>query len=173
MALITCTECGNSVSDKANFCPHCGAPVEAMRPPVPELTVTCQTASVFVVLRVIVIAIIAIFGLVAIAASPVLGLFILICDAVWGIYEILVMRSCTVTISGGVVTGKTGILHTKKLTSPVSKVQDVGISNGILGKLFGYHTIIISTAGSDHAEYTYRHMGNAEAFQRAFVAMSK
>ena len=27
MALITCRECGNQVSDKAATCPHCGAPV--------------------------------------------------------------------------------------------------------------------------------------------------
>ncbi len=28
MALIKCTECGNMLSDKAQTCPHCGAPVE-------------------------------------------------------------------------------------------------------------------------------------------------
>lgn len=28
MALIQCTECGQMVSDKAEACPHCGAPVE-------------------------------------------------------------------------------------------------------------------------------------------------
>lgn len=27
MALISCTECGNQVSDKARSCPRCGAPV--------------------------------------------------------------------------------------------------------------------------------------------------
>ncbi|MBO4397986.1 MAG: TM2 domain-containing protein [Bacteroidaceae bacterium] len=28
MALITCKDCGNQVSDRAQFCPRCGAPVE-------------------------------------------------------------------------------------------------------------------------------------------------
>lgn len=28
MALIRCTECGNSISDKATTCPHCGIPVQ-------------------------------------------------------------------------------------------------------------------------------------------------
>lgn len=28
MALIHCLECGNEVSDKAEFCPKCGAPVK-------------------------------------------------------------------------------------------------------------------------------------------------
>ena len=29
MALISCTECGKQISDKASACPHCGAPVTA------------------------------------------------------------------------------------------------------------------------------------------------
>ena len=28
MALIKCSECGNSISDKAEKCPHCGLPAE-------------------------------------------------------------------------------------------------------------------------------------------------
>ena len=28
MALIKCVECGNKVSDKAEYCPECGCPVE-------------------------------------------------------------------------------------------------------------------------------------------------
>ena len=27
MAMIQCPECGNSISDKAKNCPHCGAPI--------------------------------------------------------------------------------------------------------------------------------------------------
>ncbi|EKS7766373.1 zinc-ribbon domain-containing protein [Edwardsiella piscicida] len=27
MALISCSECGNQISDKAAYCPHCGAPL--------------------------------------------------------------------------------------------------------------------------------------------------
>ena len=29
MALISCSECGNQISDKAATCPHCGAPTAA------------------------------------------------------------------------------------------------------------------------------------------------
>ena len=28
--LITCPECGNKISDKAECCPHCGCPVESL-----------------------------------------------------------------------------------------------------------------------------------------------
>lgn len=30
MAIVKCTECGNEISDKATFCPHCGCPMEAL-----------------------------------------------------------------------------------------------------------------------------------------------
>ena len=29
--LITCPECGKQVSDKAEFCPHCGCPGDTLR----------------------------------------------------------------------------------------------------------------------------------------------
>ena len=48
MALIKCNECGQSMSDKADVCPNCGAPVGAaetqnvrpMRPPVQQEAVS-------------------------------------------------------------------------------------------------------------------------------------
>lgn len=33
MALITCEDCGRSISDRAPSCPHCGAPTTTTRPP--------------------------------------------------------------------------------------------------------------------------------------------
>ncbi len=34
MALIECGECGGQVSDKAQACPHCGAPAKTSQPPL-------------------------------------------------------------------------------------------------------------------------------------------
>lgn len=36
MAIISCSECGGQVSDKAAACPHCGAPIASVTP-TPEL----------------------------------------------------------------------------------------------------------------------------------------
>lgn len=44
MALIKCVECGNEVSDKANACPRCGAPVASQTSPVPP-TPSAATAT--------------------------------------------------------------------------------------------------------------------------------
>lgn len=43
MALITCSNCGKMVSDKANACPHCGTPVKLVdSEPVQEETLQSQ-----------------------------------------------------------------------------------------------------------------------------------
>ena len=36
MALIPCHECGKEISDQAEACPHCGAPVKKPEPPKVE-----------------------------------------------------------------------------------------------------------------------------------------
>ena len=40
MALIKCSECGNDVSDKANSCPKCGAPINVAVSQVQPIIVT-------------------------------------------------------------------------------------------------------------------------------------
>ena len=40
MALIKCTECGHEVSDKAQTCPNCGAPVGLAQPSNQQLNNT-------------------------------------------------------------------------------------------------------------------------------------
>ena len=41
MAIVSCPECGKDLSDAANFCPHCGYPVEP--------TVPCETVKIRIV----------------------------------------------------------------------------------------------------------------------------
>ena len=42
MALITCPECGNSVSDKAEKCPQCAYPFVVVQPIKPEYKIEPQ-----------------------------------------------------------------------------------------------------------------------------------
>lgn len=62
------------------------------------------------------------------------------------------------------IVGKTGIVHTKTMTTLLSQVQSVSISNGLFGKILGYHTVIISCAGIGIGEYIFSHMAGAEEF---------
>jgi uncharacterized membrane protein YhaH (DUF805 family) len=43
MALIQCSECGKSISDKANACPGCGCPAESFKEPSPQTELARQT----------------------------------------------------------------------------------------------------------------------------------
>lgn len=62
------------------------------------------------------------------------------------------------------IIGHIGFINSKTLSTPLSRVQNIGLSNGLAGKLFGYHTITVSDAGSSATEYKFRNMADAQAF---------
>ena len=70
------------------------------------------------------------------------------------------------------VVGKTGIFNTTELTSPLRNVQDIGIKQSALGKIFGYADITVSTAGHSGAEYVFKTMNNAKRFKNEFIRLS-
>ncbi|MCD7917427.1 MAG: PH domain-containing protein [Clostridiales bacterium] len=168
-----CVKCGKEIDDETAFCPFCGATIK--KAPAPEdsgISVMCQTARVFIVLQSIFLAFLLFVGVCFLLASTMLGIIVIIATVIWGIYKWLSYKECYVSLNGTSITGHDGIIKSRKLVSPVNKVQDIGISNGLFGKIFHYHTIVISTAGSNGAEYKYPHMANAEELQAAFVKIS-
>lgn len=60
--------------------------------------------------------------------------------------------------------GKIGFIRSKELSTPLSKVQTIGVENGLLGKIFRYHTIVIANAGTDETEFVFNHMAGAKQF---------
>lgn len=60
-----------------------------------------------------------------------------------------------------------GFIRSKSKAAPLSKIQNVAYSNGLFGKIFHYHSITIDNAGSDHAEYVWKNMANAQEFVKA------
>lgn len=65
MALIKCSECGKEVSDKANACPNCGAPIkedEIKKEIKAGINMTKKLAIVLVIILVIIIISVFIFG---------------------------------------------------------------------------------------------------------------
>lgn len=103
--------------------------------------------------------------------SSALSMLIVACVfALWACVRYF--RSSLVLTETAVI-GRIGIIKTRKLTSPISKIQDVSISNGLWGKLFRYHTVTISTAGSGITEYVFAKVTNGNKFQREFLARTK
>lgn len=68
------------------------------------------------------------------------------------------------------IIGKVGFIRTQKMTSPISKVNDISIRSGLLGKIFGYSTVHISTAGSLGSEYIFKYVKGGKAFQQEFLS---
>ena len=67
------------------------------------------------------------------------------------------------------IIGKVGLIRTKKMASPISKVNDVSVHSGLLGKIFGYSTVYISTAGSVGSEYVFKYVRHGKVLQQEFL----
>lgn len=58
----------------------------------------------------------------------------------------------------------TGFIKTSEYVTPLSKIQAISISSGLLGKVFEYDKITIDHAGSGNAEYKFTYAVNAKDF---------
>lgn len=58
--------------------------------------------------------------------------------------------------------GKTGIINTKSVDSPISKINSVSIEQGFWGKVFHYSTVLISTSSGN---YKFDFLKDAERFK--------
>ncbi len=65
------------------------------------------------------------------------------------------------------VIGKYGIINTNACDAPLNKVQNVSVSSGLGGKIFGYGTVEIHTAAG---KYKFNFIKKAEAFRSQLSA---
>lgn len=73
-------------------------------------------------------------------------------------------RTTYIAITETKIIGHMGFIKSKTMSTPLSKVQSIGLSNGLLGKIFGYHTVSVSHAGTDKIDFIFHHMAKAEDF---------
>lgn len=79
----------------------------------------------------------------------------------------LIRRGTTeLTLTNTRVIGKTGIIKTESLDSKLDKVQSVAVKNGLWGKIFGYGTVCITTAGS---VVNFKDISKPEKFKQAVL----
>lgn len=65
------------------------------------------------------------------------------------------------------VVGKYGVVNTKALDAPLSKIQNVSVTQTFGGKIFNYSTVKINTAAG---EYVFGAIKNADAFKGMLMA---
>lgn len=94
MPLITCLDCGHSVSDRAPACPNCGAPITAKgpgeaKPVVTELTSKRLKRQVLLSALTIVVGVVWVFSVLGAsnsssgAGSSTIGALLILTGLVW------------------------------------------------------------------------------------------
>lgn len=140
--------------------------------PTTTALVTCRRHWVAYIIPGIISAFTALMGIAVLVEGDAYGiLMIVVAAAIIGLSYIFI-NSSHLTLSEDSIEGKTGIIKTVKMVSPISKVQDVSVRSGLFGKIFGYSTITVSTSGSAITEYVFAGVTNASEFQQKYIEIA-
>lgn len=81
-------------------------------------------------------------------------------------FKICIMLDTTeLCITNKRVIGKHGWLNTNTLDAPLNKINDINIKQNIIGKIFNFSNVIISTSSN---KYYFYFIKNAESFKNQF-----
>jgi len=75
-------------------------------------------------------------------------------------------RSAELAITNKRIIGKTGVVNSGSLDAPLNKIQNVSVSSGLGGKIFGYGTVQINTAAG---VFTFTGIKQSEQFKAAIM----
>lgn len=64
------------------------------------------------------------------------------------IKDIIAFCTTKLIITNKKLTGKTGLINTNQLDSPLNKISGIQVEQGLFGKIFNYGTISVSTAST-------------------------
>lgn len=67
---------------------------------------------------------------------------------IWIVKDLISFFTTRLIITNKRVNGKTGLINTNELDSPLNKINGVQVRQGLFGKIFNYGTISITTAAT-------------------------
>lgn len=67
---------------------------------------------------------------------------------IWMIKDIIKFFTTKIIITNKRIRGKTGLINTNELDSPLNKINGIQVEQGLFGKLFNYGTISITTSST-------------------------
>ena len=83
------------------------------------------------------------------------------------IFMIISFRGWELCYTNKKVIGKTGyVISARRLDLPLNKITAVSLEQGIIGKIFGYGTVVV-TAGIDRNNFSF--VKNPEVFRRSIM----
>lgn len=62
--------------------------------------------------------------------------------------------------------GKLGIINTKSLDAPLNKINNISLSQGLFGKIFGYSKIDVSTSSGN---FIFKYIKSADALKNMIM----
>lgn len=86
--------------------------------------------------------------------------------AIIGIINFLLYKTSYIKIDGNMVEGKVGIIKTQKLSSNKNNITSVKVDKGIIGRIFNFGTIYISSASSN---YIFKFMNNPDEIKESIL----
>lgn len=105
----------------------------------------------------------AIIFIIGIAAAGGGGALVgLIIAAFWLGTKYLGVSHTYISLSNTRITGKTGVINTKTMDSPLNKVNNISVEQGLGGKIFNYSTLVILTSSGN---YNFKYIKSADAFK--------
>lgn len=77
-------------------------------------------------------------------------------------FQLFVLSHIKLALTNKRIYGKTGIINTKSMDSPISKINSVSVEQGFWGKVFRYSTVSVSTSSGN---YKFSYIKNADEFK--------
>lgn len=77
-------------------------------------------------------------------------------------FKLFVLFNTRLALTNKRIYGKTGIINTKSMDSPISKINSVSVEQGFWGKVFRYSTISVSTSSGT---FKFAYIKNADEFK--------
>lgn len=81
----------------------------------------------------------------------------------WKLYSI----TNVLAVTNKKIYGRTGLIKTDELESPINKIQNIKVQHSILGRILKYGTIFITT---DSGVYGFKYINKPEDFRKAVMS---
>ena len=85
---------------------------------------------------------------------------------IWLAASIIDMKTTEFGFTNKKLVGKRGLINTKVTNSPLSKIHDVYVKQGLFGKIFGYGTVHVDSVSES---YDYEHIVDADNFRTSLL----
>lgn len=84
-----------------------------------------------------------------------------------GFITIIPLFTTVLVLTNKRVLGKSGVIKVDSMDTPLNKINNVLVSQGILGQIFGYGTICITSSSGSHF---FKRIGNPDFFKASLMA---